>query len=320
MAPSTYTGPSEISGTIAITGATGFIGRLVAQRLASSGWKVRALVRPASLRKRPDTAGVEWITGDMADADSLERLTAGVDAIIHCAGAVRGATAKDFDDVNVDGVARLATIAAAHSPQPRFLLVSSLAAREPRLSFYAASKHKGEKALASLAGTMFWGVFRPAAVYGPGDREMLPLFQWMFRGVAPVIGSADNRVSLLYVDDLVEAMHTWLQHNSTQPRRCYELHDGRTNGYSWQDIITVAERLRGKAIIRAHIPVWGVRMVAQINLMAARVLGASPMLTPGKVRELVHADWVADNSRLYRDTAWIPRVLLEEGMRQTMFK
>lgn len=308
-----------MSRTIAITGATGFIGRLAAQRLAASGWQVRALVRSASLRKRPVAPDVEWVTGDMADADSLERLTAGAEAIIHCAGAVRGATAKDFDDVNVDGVARLVTIAAAHSPQPRFLLVSSLAAREPHLSWYAASKHNGEKALASHAGTMFWGVFRPAAVYGPGDREMLPLFQWMFRGVAPVIGPAANRVSLLYVDDLVEAMHSWLQHG-THPRRWYELHDGRTNGYSWQDIIAVAERLRGKTIVRAPIPVWGVRMVAHINLMAAGVLGTSPMLTPGKVRELVHADWVADNRRLHRETTWTPRVLLEEGLRRTMLK
>lgn len=306
-----------MSRIIAITGATGFIGRLVTQRLVSSGWQVRALVRPTSLGKRPHTHQVEWITGNMADADSLERLTAGAEAIIHCAGAVRGSTAADFDHVNVDGVARLVKIATAQDPQPRFLLISSLAAREPQLSFYAASKRNGEKVLASLAGTMFWGIFRPAAVYGPGDREMLPLFQWMFRGVAPVIGSAENRVSLLHVDDLVEAVQSWLQHGS-HPRRCYELHDGQANGYSWQDIIAVAERLRGKAIVRAHIPVCCVRIIAGINLMAARVLGGSPMLTPGKVRELVHADWVADNSRFHSDTAWIPRILLEDGLRQTM--
>lgn len=306
-----------MSRTIAITGATGFIGRLVAQRLASSGWQVRALVRSTSLHKRPLTPHVEWITGDLADADSLERLTAGAEAIVHCAGAVRGSTAEDFDHVNVDGVARLVKIATAQDPQPRFLLISSLAAREPHLSFYAASKRNGEEALASLAGDMFWGVFRPAAVYGPGDREMLPLFQWMFRGIAPVIGSAENRVSLLYVEDLAEAMHSWLQH-SIHPRRCYELHDGQTNGYSWQEIIAVAERLRGKAIVRAHIPVWCVRALATINLLAAHLHRGSPMLTPGKVRELVHADWVADNSQLHSDTAWIPRVSLEEGLRQTM--
>lgn len=290
---------------------------MVAQRLVSSGWQVRALVRSASLHKRPQNLDVEWITGDMDNTDSLQRLTAGVEAIVHCAGAVRGSTLEDFEHTNVDGVARFVKVATAQHPKPRFLLISSLAAREPHLSFYAASKRNGENVLASLAGDMFWGVFRPAAVYGPGDREMLPLFQWMFRGVAPLIGSEENRVSLLYVEDLVEAIDAWLQ-NGKYPQRLYELHDGHPNGYSWQDIIAVAERLSGKAIFRAHIPLSCVRILAKVNLMAARVLGGSPMLTPGKVRELIHADWVADNSQLHGETEWLPRILLEEGLRQTM--
>jgi len=306
-----------MSRTIAITGATGFIGSMVAQRLVSSGWQVRALVRPASLHKRPQGLGVEWITGGMDDTDSLQRMTAGVEAIVHCAGVVRGSTLKDFEYINVDGVARLVKVATAQHPQPKFLLISSLAAREPHLSFYAASKRNGENMLASLAGDMFWGVFRPAAVYGPGDHEMRPLFQWMFRGVAPLIGSEEKRVSLLYVVDLVEAMHSWLQ-NSKHSQRCYELHDGHPNGYSWHEIISAAERLSGKAIFRAHIPVCCVRILAKLNLMAAPVLGGPPMLTPGKVRELIHPDWVADNSQLHGETEWSPRILLEEGLQQTM--
>jgi 2-alkyl-3-oxoalkanoate reductase len=306
-----------MSRTIAITGATGFIGSMAVQRLVSSGWQVRALVRPASLHKRPQFPDVEWITGDLDNTDSLQRLTAGVEAVVHCAGAVRGSTLKDFEHINADGAARLVKIASAQRPQPKFLLISSLAAREPHLSFYAASKRNGENMLASFAGDMFWGIFRPAAVYGPGDREMLPLFQWMFRGVAPLIGSEENRVSLLYVEDLVEAMHSWLQ-NSKHSQRCYELHDGHPNGYSWHEIISVAERLRGKAIFRAHIPVCCVRLLAKVNLLAAHVLGGSPMLTPGKVRELTHPDWVADNSQLHGETEWVPRILLEEGLRQTM--
>ena len=52
--------------------------------------------------------------------------------------------------------------------------------------------------------------------------------------------------------------------------------------------------------------------------MAARVAGYAPMLTPGKVRELRHSDWVCDNTLLTRETGWIPRVLLEEGLRRTL--
>lgn len=305
-----------MSRTIAITGATGFIGSVVAKRMAAAGWQVRALVRSDSLHKRHNI-DIEWLAGDLEDTESLQRLISGADAVLHCAGAVRGASRENFEQINVDGVARLVKVATAQAPKPKFLLISSLAAREPQLSFYAASKRKGEKALASLADDMFWGVFRPPAVYGPGDREMLPLFQWMFRGVAPVIGSDKNRVSLLFVEDLAEAIIFWF-HKSKQAERFYELHDGHRNGYSWQEIIDVVSRLKGKAIFRAYIPVSFVKMIALLNLMQAKILGGSPMLTPGKVRELIHPDWVADNSQLSSETGWAPKILLEEGLRQTL--
>jgi nucleoside-diphosphate-sugar epimerase len=306
-----------MSRTIVITGATGFIGSMLAKQLASTGWHIRALVRSASLGKRPKDIESEWVTGDLEDTDSLKKLVAGADAIVHCAGVVRGARQDDFNRINVDGVARLVQIATEQHPKPRFLLVSSLAAREPQLSFYAASKRNGEKALASLSGDMFWGVLRPPAVYGPGDREMLPLFQWMFRGIAPVIGSDKNRVSLLYVEDLADAIISWL-HNSNHSKQFYELHDGHQRGYSWQEIIDIVERLNGKSIFRANIPVPFVKLTASVNLMAAIVFGGSPMLTPGKVKELIHPNWVADNDQLNSETGWLPKVLLEEGLRNTL--
>ena len=236
-----------MSRTIVITGATGFIGGVFAKQLRSPEWHIRALVRSASYHKRPKDIAVEWVTGDLENFASLQQLVAGADAIVHCAGAVRGAVQNDFDRVNVDGVAQLVKAAAQQNPTPRFLLISSLAAREPQLSHYAASKLKGEEALAAYSGDMFWGVMRPSAVYGPGDREMRPLFQWMFRGIAPLIGSDTNRVSLIYVEDLVNAIVCWLD-NGKQSQQFYELHDGHRNGYSWLEIIETVERLRGSSI------------------------------------------------------------------------
>ncbi len=302
--------------TIAITGATGFIGGVLAKRLASAGWHLRALIRSTSYHKRPKDIVAEWITGDLEDIECLRRFVAGATAIVHCAGAVRGAVQMDFDRVNAHGVARLVEATAELKPAPRFFLLSSLAAREPQLSYYAASKLKGEKALASCPGDMCWGVLRPPAVYGPGDREMRPLFQWMLRGIAPLIGSDQNRLSLLYVDDLVDAIACWLD-NGKQPRRIYELHDGHLSGYSWQEIIDVVEGLRGKSIHRANIPISCVKSIAFINFMAARVFGGLPMLTPGKVREITHPNWIAENFRFNSETGWTPRVALEQGLRQT---
>ena len=302
--------------TVALTGATGFIGATVARQLAAAGWRVRALVRPASLARRPPGLEAEWIAGDLADTDSLRRLTRGATAVVHCAGAVRGAVRADFDRVNVDGTARLVQAAAAEPAPPRFLLVSSLAARAPELSFYAASKRGGEAQLAALAGAMDWGIVRPAAVYGPGDREMLPLFQSMVRGLAPVIGAATNRVSLVHAEDLAAALLAWLERG--RAHALYEVGDGRANGYSWQEIIDIAEGLRGRRILRLPVPVPLVRLVARLNLALARLTGRAPMLSPGKVRELTHPDWVADTTPLRGDTGWTPRIELAEGLRRTL--
>jgi nucleoside-diphosphate-sugar epimerase len=59
-------------------------------------------------------------------------------------------------------------------------------------------------------------------------------------------------------------------------------------------------------------------IAACVNLSGARVFGYRPMLTPGKVRELTHADWVCDDASLRVATGWKPRVLLEDGMRRTL--
>jgi len=116
-----------MSGTIAITGATGFIGGALAQRLASTDWRIRALVRPDSHHKRSKEDAVQWVAGDLEDMKSLQRLVKEADAVVHCAGAVRGGVQMDFDQINVDGCAQLVQAAAAQNPPPYFLLLSSLA-------------------------------------------------------------------------------------------------------------------------------------------------------------------------------------------------
>jgi nucleoside-diphosphate-sugar epimerase len=309
----------SMSRTIAITGVTGFIGSVLAKRLTSLDWRIRALVRPGSIHKKPNDQALEWVVGDLEDMESLRRLVYGAEAIVHCAGAVRGGSQANFEHINVDGVARMVRAATEQRPKPRFILISSLAARQPHLSYYAASKQKGEKILVSKADQMPWTIFRPSAVYGPEDRELLPLFKWMLRGIAPVIGCPKNRASLLYVEDLAEAIACCLQLDM-RSGCCYELHDGHTGGYRWKDVIDTVARIRGKPIIRISIPAPFLNLAATFNVGLARFSRRAPMLTPGKIRELLHPDWVADNRALTNDTGWIPRVLLEEGLRRTLGK
>lgn len=304
--------------TIALTGATGFIGSSLVRRLAGNGRKIRALIRPSSINKRPADVAVNWVEGDLGDIESLRRLVHGAEAVVHCAGVVRGATRAQFNRVNVDGVSRLAQLTACEDPSPRFLLISSLAAREPNISHYAASKREGEMVLAESPDRLFWTVFRPSAVYGPGERELLPVFHWMQRGIAPMLGSGNGRFSLLYIEDLADAILHWLDRRS-DPGRTYELHDGQPGGYTWHDVIDTFKRLRqGRSVVTIRIPSILVKLFSTINLIIARVLGYAPMLTPGKVRELCHCNWVCDNKALNSATGWTPAILLTEGLQRTL--
>jgi nucleoside-diphosphate-sugar epimerase len=306
-----------MSRTIAVTGATGFIGAMLVDHLLASGWNVRALVRPVSARRIPQKPGLETVTGSLQDSESLDRLVQGAAAVVHCAGVVRGVTAADFNAVNVGGLERLVRAVLSLSPRPRFLSLSSLAARAPELSHYASSKHQGELALAAMAEDMEWVALRPPAVYGPGDTEMLPLFQWMGRGIAPVLGEPHARLSLLYVEDLCAAVLAWLNAGSCRSG-VYELNDTQTGGYSWDETIARISALRASRIVRLPVPASLMQTIAFINVAVARLIGYAPMLTPGKVRELRHPDWVADNSALTAAIGWKPVFSLEQGLRRTM--
>jgi nucleoside-diphosphate-sugar epimerase len=300
---------------IALTGATGFIGRHIARLLSARKTAVRVLARDPSRITLPDGA-VEVVQGSLTDDRALAALVAGADTVIHCAGSVRGATLEQFNRVNADGTARLADIAGTEGCK-RFLLLSSLAAREPQLSPYAASKRAGEEAVASAAGTMTWAAFRPPAVYGPGDKEMLPLFQLMARGIAPVFGSDKARFSLIYAPDLAAAIVAWSLYEAPPPIGIFELDDGKKDGYSWDDITRVVTALTGRPIRMLRIPPSLLGIPAAINWLLGRYLNRSPMLTPGKIRELRHPDWVCRTSPDLDALGWRPQHTLAEGLAAT---
>jgi nucleoside-diphosphate-sugar epimerase len=297
---------------VAVTGASGFVGQALVAHLLACGRPVRALVhRQAIAISHPDLVTV---TGGLSDAVALGQLMEGAGSIIHVAGRVRGRDDADFMPVNSDGVARVAQVARDTPSVARFVLISSLAAREPGLSPYAASKRAGEARLAEVAegSDLRCAVLRPPAIYGPGDQELLPLLQLMARGVVPMPGAAGGRASLLHVDDLAKAAVKLLD---SPAQGTYELHDGHDAGYSWEEIATIVEGAAGRGRgWRVKLPERVLRSVATINLLAARLFGYLPMMTPGKINELRHPDWVCDNTEITLATGWQPNISLHDGL------
>ena len=298
---------------VAVTGAAGFIGRSLIVQLLSAQRPVRALLHRSPLGLSHPL--LETVRGGLDDEAAVARLLAGAGSVVHLAGCVRGRNEADFRPVNADGVARVARLARDGDDAPRrFILMSSLAARAPHLSPYAASKRAGEARLAEVAGDgrLSWAVLRPPAVYGPEDRELMPLFRLMARGIVPMPGVAGARASLVHVGDLCRAIIRLLD---SEARGSYTLHDGHPNGYDWEEMASIVESVAGRNRgWRLRIPGSFLHGVARANVAVASVLGRKPMLTPGKVNELRNPDWVCDNVEISRATGWQPSVSLRDGL------
>jgi nucleoside-diphosphate-sugar epimerase len=252
------------------------------------------------------------VPGSLSDPGALDELCADCGAVVHAAGVVRGACQADFDRVNVDGTAAvIASLKRLQNP-PRLLLLSSLAAREPGLSWYAASKRGGEDCVREAAD-LDWVILRPPAVYGPGDREMLPVFKLMSRGVAPVAGSADARIALIHVADLVAAIIACLQSETTR-HRTLSPSDGAPEGYDWHQMAAIAGEVWSRKVRIWRIPGLLLDALATVNLSRSRLFGGAPMLTPAKLRELRHPDWRVDVHEVTEATGWAPEIDLRRGL------
>lgn len=294
---------------MAITGITGFVGRALAVHLIEAGVTVRGLLR------RPDAdlpAAVERVTGDLDDVHALDALIADTSLVVHCAGAVRGRKRADFDRVNVTGTRTLLARVGQTHPGVRLVHLSSLAARAPELSHYAASKRAAE-ALYDDDTDCRWTLLRPTAIYGPGDKELAPLLGSMARGFAPTPAVPDARVTLIHIDDVVGAVLSAASSVGTVGG-CFELSDARSEGYAWDELCAAVSDLRQRKVHRVPVPVTLLAGLGRINLILSGCLGYAPMLSPGKVRELTHPDWSCDLSAFTAASGWQPSVDLARGL------
>ena len=300
---------------IALTGGSGFVGSRLVPRLVETGVQVRLLVRsPEKLGHTGD--GCEVVPGDLSDESALSKLVSGADCVLHIAGAIAAPDSATFARINVTGTTLIAK-AAARAGVARFIQLSSMAAREPKLSAYGASKRAGETVLTEQAGNMSWAIIRPPAVYGPGDKATLPLITQLTRTQAFLPGAAANRTSLIHVDDLADALIALSSGN--QPHgSIHEIDDGHPGGYSWYELAEIAGQVQGIGITVHHLPRSLLVAAAYGSALYTKLTGRTAMLNPDKVRELYHADWVARHSLLQEHTSWRPQIDFATGVKSTL--
>jgi nucleoside-diphosphate-sugar epimerase len=251
---------------------------------------------------------LQWIAGSLEESQALESLVHDADAVIHVAGVISAPDSAAFERGNVAGTLAMLAAATAGGVR-RFVHVSSLAAREPHLSLYGASKVRAEE-LVERSG-LDWAVVRPPAVYGPGDKETLELFKMAKRGL--VLLPPRGRVSLIHVDDLARLLLALAQ-RSAPKRLTVEPDDGTPGGWSHKEF---AHAL-GKAVGRRHVSLSAPRPLLHL---AARLDGlvrrGRAKLTPDRAAYFSHPDWVVSSGRCPPAGLWHPRIETHQGLAAT---
>lgn len=304
----------------ALTGATGFLGLHVLPALVQAGFEVRILARRDPAPGEPAAAAWDGLTfetvrGSLNDAGALKALVQDVDVVVHAAGLVKARSQAEFLQVNRDGTAALAGAMLAQAPGANFLLISSLAAREPGLSDYAFSKRQAEMA----AEAIFAGregqlaIIRPPAIYGPWDRATLAFFQATLLPIAPVLGR--GRVAVIHACDAALAIAALAK--GWRPGR-FVLADERPEGYRMRDVVLAAARATGGRPHVVQLPDALVLAAGQASALWARITGKVQIFGPGKAREMVHTDWTVPGTELLPAEVFTPRVSLEAGFANTV--
>jgi len=291
--------------TIGVTGASGFIGRNLVTHLTSRGDQVVPVRRPY------DARGL---------GDVFHRVTAAV----HLAGLVSAVRDEDFIAANVDATRIVAE--AARDAGVRLIHISSLAAAGPApvsaprsetdpprpITAYGRSKLAGERVVQDTEG-LRWIVLRPGAVYGPGDRAMLPLFRMAQRGALPLVGRAGAAYTMIHVADVVRAIAAAVDAQLT----------GDTIFVGHPSPVTPRAIVDGiRAVVAQHasvvtVPMALTRVAAWCGQAAQGVLRRPVLINDSRYRELDAEGFVCRVDRLRERLGVVAEIGLVEGLRQT---
>ncbi|MBW3553756.1 MAG: NAD-dependent epimerase/dehydratase family protein [Gemmatimonadetes bacterium] len=311
-------------GVLLITGATGFVGSQLIEAVARNGLRARALVRKTSDLALLERHGVERAVGDITDPAALRRAVEGAETVLHLAAATRALRAATFHAVNGEATGRLVEAMEADGERRRLVYLSSLAAAGPRrdrpvrpddpprpVTSYGQSKLEGERAALGSV-TLSVAVLRAPAVYGPGDRDLLPFFRLAQRGVLPLVGAPDRRLQLVHVRDLAESLLTAAASEATGI-----FHIAEPRAYRWAEVVDLLGKAVDQRGVRVPVPAMIVRGAAALSEKVARLRGEPVIFDRDKAREILAAGWLCETDRARRDLGFEARVSLEQGLRET---
>jgi nucleoside-diphosphate-sugar epimerase len=308
---------------IFVTGATGFIGRHLCERLVARGDEVVAMVRtPEKARRLPP--GVRSFRGDLASLAQPDATLPACDVVIHLAGVIAARTLEGYEAVNHRAVVDLLACLGRQSWSPeRFLFASSLAAAGPSpqgvalteadppnpIDPYGVAKAKAEVAVRAAAFPTT--TFRPPIVFGPGDEASLTLFRAARAGIGFRVAGPRQKLSFVDVRDLVEAIVAMADDRRPGHFLYFASHPRPIDvGELWEALANAVQR----RVIVAPVPRWALYSAMRVSTWAAPIFGYDNQLDAKQYRQMTAPAFVCSSERIRQELGWAARHDLVEAL------
>ena len=312
-----------------VTGGTGFIGSHLVETLLKRGSEVRCLVRNKLDLKWLHGLPVELIEGHCHNINSLREAVKGVDQVFHSAGVTKAIDEKTYFEVNAIGTKNLIQACIETNPNlKKFIYLSSQAAAGPcqsngrkresdeclPVSPYGRSKRKGEEFCLELSSQIPMIIIRPSAVYGPRDRDVFAFFKILSKGIKPQFSKREQRISLCYVLDVIEAILLASESKSSEGE-IFFISDGQDYRLDRMgDLFTEALNLHAHQI---YVPGWIISWVASASELLSRFTKRPPLINRGKVEEMMQENWLCDITKAKTLLGYEPQFPLAVGLKIT---
>jgi nucleoside-diphosphate-sugar epimerase len=311
-----------------VTGATGFVGGHLIDRLLARGDTVTALIRSPAKAADLAARGVRLVRGDLGDKPALAEASAAQDVIYHVAALTGAVDEAEFLLANRDGTANVVHAARADGGTARIVLVSSMAAGGPAargrpkgadgldapVTMYGRSKLASELVL--RGADLPWVILRPPTVYGPRDRDnLITVFKAARLGIAPVFGDGSMEVSVVHVEDLADAIVlAGTAGEAVLGKTYYVNHPERLSS---AELVREIGRTMGRNVTLLPIPEWAARVALTATGAWAAALRRKTILRADKANEFFQAAWTGDAAPFIAATGWQPRFDAATGLAHT---